>query len=158
MQACPFGDMEGLRIAAEMEKRGGEFYRLAARVSRAQDTKDLLTSLAADEAVHLHEFQRLYAKAEAENRAPYSPERAAYLTALAAEIAFPEGVVGLAGQLESPQAILQSAIRSEEDSIRFYTELTKATGCQPMASVFEDIIRQETGHLHRLQKMLSELT
>lgn len=157
MQQCPFGDLEGLRIAAEMEKRGGEFYRLAARVSRAQEAKELLTSLAADEAIHLREFQRLYEKAESENRDPYPPERGAYLAAMAAEIAFPEGVVGLAGQLESPEAILKSAIRSEEESIRFYTELTKATGCAPMASVFEDIIRQETGHLHRLQKMLSEL-
>lgn len=157
MQTCPFGDLEGLRIAAEMEKRGGEFYRLAARVSRSQETKDLLTSLAADEAVHLKEFQRLYEKAESENRDPYPPERATYLSAMAAEIAFPEGVVGLAGKLESPRAILENAIQSELDSIRFYTELTKATDCAPMASVFEDIIRQETGHLHRLQKMLSEL-
>lgn len=157
MQTCPFGDLEGLRIAAEMEKRGGEFYRLAARVSRSQETRDLLTSLAADEAVHLREFQRLYEKAERENRAPYAPERAAYLSAMAAEIAFPEGIVGAADKLGSPKAILEHAIQSEQDSIRFYTELTKTTGCAPMASVFEDIIRQETGHLHRLQKMLSEL-
>ena len=157
MQTCPFGDLEGLKIAAEMEKRGGEFYRLAAKVSRSQEAKELLTSLAADEAVHLREFQRLHERAAQENREPYAAERGAYLSALAAEIAFPEGVIGLAGQLESPEAILKSAIRSEEDSIRFYTELTQATGCAPMASVFEDIIRQEKGHLHRLQKMLSEL-
>ena len=157
MQTCPFGDLEGLRIAAEMEKRGGEFYRLAARVTRSQEAKELLTSLAADEAVHLREFQRLYERAEAENRAPYAPERAAYLSAMAAEIAFPEGVVGMAAHLESPRAILEHAIQSEEESIRFYTELTKTSGCEPMIGVFEDIIRQETGHLHRLQKMLSEL-
>ena len=106
MQECPFGDLEGLRIAAEMEKRGGEFYRLAARVSRSQEAKDLLTSLAADEAVHLREFQRLHERAEEENRAPYAPERAAYLSAMAAEIAFPEGVVGLAGKLEKPVQLL----------------------------------------------------
>lgn len=157
MQECPFGDLEGLRIAAEMEKRGGEFYRLAARVSRSQETKDLLTSLAADEAVHLHEFQRLYERAEREGRAPYAPERAAYLSAVAADIAFPDGVVSMAGHLESPIAILEYAIRSEQDSIRFYTELTKATGCASMVGVFEDIIRQEQGHLHRLEKMLSAL-
>ena len=157
MQTCPFGDLEGLKIAAEMEKRGGEFYRLAAKVSRSQEAKELLTSLAADEAVHLREFQRLYEKAESENRSPYVPERAAYLSAMAAEIAFPEGVVGAADKLGSPKAILEHAIQSEQDSIRFYTELTKTSGCEPMVSVFEDIIRQETGHLHRLQKMLSEL-
>ena len=62
-----------------------------------------------------------------------------------------------ADKLGSPRAILEHAIQSEQDSIRFYTELTKVSGCQPMVGVFEDIIRQETGHLHRLQKMLSEL-
>ncbi len=157
MQTCPFGDLEGLRIAAEMEKRGGEFYRLAAKVSRSQEAKELLTSLAADEAVHLREFQRLYEKAEEEKRTPYAPERAAFLSAMAAEIAFPEGVVGVARHLENPEAILRHAIQSEQDSIRFYTELTKTSGCESMVSVFEDIIRQETGHLRRLQKMLSEL-
>ncbi len=157
MQECPFGDLEGLRIAAEMEKRGGDFYRLAARVSKNPETKDLLTSLAADEAIHLREFQRLYEKAASEERAPYAPERGAYLSAMAAEIAFPEGVVGLARNLENPEAILKTAIRSEEDSIRFYTGLTQATGCACMATVFEDIIRQEKGHLNRLQKMLADI-
>lgn len=158
MQTCPFNDMEGLRIAAEMEKRGGEFYRLAARVSRSEEAVSLLTSLAADEAVHLKEFQKLYEKEAAREDAHYyPPEKGAYLTALAAEIAFPEGVVGLADGLESPEAILKKAIRSEEDSIRFYGEMAEAAECQATGRVFGDIIRQEKGHLNRLQKMLSEL-
>lgn len=158
MQVYEFNDMEGLRIAAEMEKRGGDFYKLAARVSRSQETKDLLTSLAADEAVHLREFQKLYEKESARvDAVHYPPEKSAYLAALAADIAFPKGVVGMAGSLESPEAILKAAIQSEEDSIRFYTEMEQATDCEQTAGVFNDIIRQEKGHLNRLQKMLSEL-
>ena len=52
---------------------------------------------------------------------------------------------------------LNAAIGSEQDSIRFYTEMAHATDCEQTARVFNDIILQEQGHLHRLQKMLSEL-
>lgn len=158
MQSCAFNDLEGIRIAAEMEKRGGDFYKLAARVSRSQETKEILTALAEDEAVHLSEFQKLHERALAqEDVQPYAPERAAYLTALAADIAFPKGVVGVAQHLENPRAILEHAIQSEEDSIRFYSELAQDVACSQAAGVFNDIIRQEKGHLNRLQKMLSEL-
>ena len=60
MQARDFGELDGIRMAAEMEKRGGAFYRLAARVTRSEATRTLLESLAADEELHLKEFQRLY--------------------------------------------------------------------------------------------------
>ena len=56
-----------------------------------------------------------------------------------------------------PRAILEHAIQSEEDSIRFYSELAQDVACSQAAGVFNDIIRQEKGHLNRLQKMLSEL-
>ncbi len=158
MHTGGFGDLDGLRMAAEMEKRGGEFYSLAARVSKKSETRALLTSLASDEAIHLREFQRLYEReCQKTDSCGYAPEMSAYLSALAAEIAFPGGVVSLAGHLESPESILKHAIRSEEDSIRFYSGVAQATSCAETARVFQDIIRQETGHLHRLEKMLSEL-
>ena len=39
-----FSDVEGLRIAVEMERRGEDFYRRAAKVSRSQETVSLLKS------------------------------------------------------------------------------------------------------------------
>lgn len=158
MQAKDFSDLDGLRMAAEMEKRGGAFYKLAARVSRAQEARDLLSSLAADEDIHLREFSRLYEReSNRDDVQRYPTETGAYLAALAADIAFPEGVVGLANSLDRPEAILEQAIRSEEDSIRFYGELARASGCEDTAHIFNDIIKQEKGHLSRLQKMLSDL-
>jgi len=158
MDNCGFGDLDGLRLAAEMEKRGGDFYRLAARVSKKEETRAMLNALAADEAVHLREFQKLYERELSKKQyVVYAPEKSAYLSAMAAEIAFPGGVVSLSGQLESPRSILESSIRSEQESIRFYSGVAEATPCEETARVFRDIIRQETGHLHRLEKMLSEL-
>jgi rubrerythrin len=158
MQKCAFSELEGLRIAAEMEKRGGDFYTLAARVSRCPETKELLRTLAADEAIHLREFQKLYERESVRrDRQLHTGEAGALLTALAADIAFPKGVVSLAGKLENQRAILEYSIESEQDSIRFYSALAQDEACAESARIFEDIIRQERGHLLRLQKMLSAI-
>ena len=63
-----FSDVEGLRIAVEMERRGEDFYRRAAKVSRAPETVSLLNDLADDEVLHGREFQRLYGAAAATRR------------------------------------------------------------------------------------------
>ena len=159
MQKERFSDLEGSRVAAEIEKRGGAFYQLAARVSRSEETKALLSALAADEEVHLREFQALYQReaARADAGSQYPAELGAYLAALAAEIAFPEGVVGMARHLESREGILKESIRSEEESIRFYEEMLGATKSEETARVFGDIIAQEKGHLAKLTAMLSEV-
>ena len=47
-----FTDLEGLRIAVDMEKRGEDFYRRAARVSKSPEMVALLNELAADEVGH----------------------------------------------------------------------------------------------------------
>ena len=47
-----FNDLEGLRIAIEMEKRGEALYRKAARVSKKREVVDMLVALAADEVAH----------------------------------------------------------------------------------------------------------
>ena len=43
-----FSDLEGIRIAIEMERRGESFYRRAAKVSRSAETIALLNALAGD--------------------------------------------------------------------------------------------------------------
>ncbi len=157
MQQTTFSILDGIRLAAEMEKRGGEFYRLAARVSPSSEVRALLAALAEDEAIHLGEFQRLYSREkERADGQPLCHECAALLSALAADIAFPGGVVSMAHELDDAEAILSEAIRSEQDSIRFYEEMTHATEDAQTSRVFGDIIRQERGHLNRLQKMLAE--
>ena len=152
-----FSDLEGIRIAIEMERRGESFYRRAARVSRSAETIALLNALAGDEMNHRAEFERLYRR-EAEgglSEAAYDDETNAYLTAIAAEVVFPEGLMGLkdAG-FEDPVAVLASAIASEKDSILFYTELQSCTADAHARGVFGEIARQEREHLFRLQRQL----
>lgn len=155
-----FSDLEGIRIAVEMERRGESFYRRAARVSRSAETVALLNALAGDEQNHRAEFERLYAREAAAGLSdvPYDDETNAYLTAIAAEVVFPQGLMGLkdAG-FENPRAVLLQAIASEKDSILFYGELQSRANDPHAQAVFAEISRQERGHLFRLQRQLEQL-
>lgn len=153
-----FSDLEGIRIAVEMEKRGESFYRRAAKVSRSADTVSMLISLADDEQRHQAEFERLYRTAAETGMSDqaYDDETNAYLTAIAAEVVFPRGLMGLkdAG-FENPAAVLTHAIASEKDSILFYSEMQDRTPDAQAAAIFAEIIRQEKGHMFRLQRQLN---
>ena len=156
-----FSDVEGLRIAMEMERRGEDFYRRAARVSRADETVALLNALAEDERLHGSEFQRLHDLAAARNdgsEKAYDDETNAYLSAIAADIVFPGGLMALRQTgFENPRAVLTTAIASEKDSILFYTELAAHARDEEARRVFEEITRQERGHLARLLNKLAAL-
>ena len=156
-----FSDLEGIRIAIEMERRGESFYRRAAKVSKSDNTVQMLLSLANDEMHHKAEFERLY-KAESEagmSDKAYDDETNAYLTAIAAEVVFPQGLMGLKSEgFENPAAVLNHAITSEKDSILFYTEMQNHTADERAKAVFSEIIRQERGHMFRLQRQLELIT
>ena len=157
-----FSEVEGLRIAVEMERRGEDFYRRAAKVSRAPETVSLLNDLADDEVLHGREFQRLYDQACARRGGcdeAYDSETNAYLSAIAADIVFPGGLMALrqAG-FEDPAAVLKAAIASEKDSLLFYTELAACARDAQARSRFEEIARQERGHLALLLNRLAEVS
>lgn len=156
-----FSDLEGLRIAVEMERRGEDFYRRAAKVGRSEEMISLLTSLANDEIRHGHEFRRLADRAMAgdADEGVYDEETSAILTAIAADIAFPGGLMALRRSgFDDPVAVLAGAIQSEKDSILFYTELANCTKSAEHRAVFLEIARQERGHLALLLNKLNALS
>ena len=143
MPSHAFSDSEGVRIAVEIERRGGDFYRRAAKITKDEAARAFLNELAADE--------------EARGDAAYSAEESAYLSAVAADVVFTDGLRGLARTgLESPRAILEHSIQSEKDSILFYGEMASLTRDEQAQRLFGDIIAQEKMHLSRLQRMLNE--
>lgn len=159
-----FNDLEGIRIATEMELRGEAFYRRAAQMSKSPEAVELLNALADDELYHMQEFGRLYERECDHYRgvgAPsshYDDETNVYLGAIAADIVFPGGLMALRKEgFDSPAAIFRQAIDSEKDSILFYTELAAKAGSERAARIFREIIKQERGHMLRLQMMLAQL-
>jgi len=159
MQSHLFSDSEGIRIAAEMERRGGDFYRRAARIARSEEMRAFLEELALDEETHKAEFARLLERTHPSTET-YDAETNAFLSAVAADIVFPNGLLGLncgcPNALNSPRHILEYSIKSEQDSIAFYTRMTQVAG-ESARPAFADIIRQEKMHMARLQRLLSEL-
>lgn len=153
-----FNDIEGLRIAAEMERRGQLFYQRSARISRSPEALELLNSLAADEREHYEIFLGLYEAVSAENPAVtnYNRESSAFLSAIAADIVFAGGLtqLGVEAGFDDPKAILRYGIQSEKDSILFYSELVKQTENAVVERTFREIIEQEMEHLYELTEML----
>ena len=155
-----FNDLEGLRIAIEMEKRGEALYRKAARVSKKRELIDMLASLAADHVVHAAEFTRLYNEALARrgDHASYGEEASAYLSAVAADIVFPGGLMALREEgFDDIRAVLDYAIASEKDSILFYSELARLSSDTEARKTFIEIAEQERGHMRRLCRQRAEL-
>ena len=143
-------DTDAVMIAIEMEKRGAEFYRSAARCAKKEDTRALLTALAADEDVHEKDFRRLLAEVGTEE---YPFETAAFLEGIAADIAFPEGLMGmLKSGLDDRRAYLEHAVNSEMTSIRFYTEMYVKANDAHARGVFRDIAAIEQMHLTKLRR------
>lgn len=157
MQVHSFNDTEGLRIAVEIERRGEAFYRKAAKLSNNKETVRILEQLAADEAIHAREFLKLIERASVSDAA-YDEETNAYLSAIAADIVFPEGLMALRRTgFTSPSGALLEAIQSEKDSILFYSELAEHAYDEEAKRTFRDIIGQEKRHLHVLQIRMEEI-
>ena len=153
-----FNDAEGLRIAVEMERRGEAFYRKSAKISKNPETVKVFEQLAADETIHRAEFEKLIDKANLSDK-EYDQETNAYLTAIAADVVFSDGLMALKSTgFETPEGALLEAIRSEKDSVLFYTELASRALDKEAVQIFEEIIFQEKAHLRTLQLRLAKLT
>ena len=154
-----FDDHQAISIAIEMERRGEEFYRKTARVSKNPEAIALLETLAADERCHMADFQRLSERICGDGGCIYDDETGAYLTAVAADIVFAGGLMELIPDsgFNSPEAVLLYAIRSEKDSILFYTELSEHALDEGARGVFAEILRAERGHLARLSRLLEKI-
>ena len=158
MPSHAFSDSEGVRIAVEIERRGGDFYRRAAKITKDEAARAFLNELAADEEAHMREFSRLRERIDVRGGAAYSAEESAYLSAVAADVVFTDGLRGLARTgLESPRAILEHSIQSEKDSILFYSELAEKACDDKARRIFGEIIRQEKGHMRMLQMRLANI-
>ena len=162
MQVYDFNELEGLRIAVEMERRGRDFYDAAARVAKSDQMREMLKKLKAEEVVHMQQFGRLHEREQenAEAVKPFSRETSAFLTALAADIVFSDGLVavGVKGGFESPEVMLQAAIESEQESIDFYSTMEREADDEHAKEIFREIIAQEQSHQERLRAQLNKLT
>jgi rubrerythrin len=156
-----FSDREALRIAAEIERKGERFYRMAQGVAKDGPAYNLMEMLRQQEQAHAQRFEgmleRLTSQDEEEDVA-YDMETNAFLSAIAAEVVFPGGVLAslMNRRLETVRDILLYAISSEKDSLLFYMEMLLETKDESFAQVFREIISEEKKHLYDLQRLLEK--
>lgn len=97
MYSAMFSDEEALRIAAQIERKGERFYRVAQKLSDSQEMTNLLELLRRQEEAHAARFEsmldELLAKKGDFEDETFSEESAAFLSALASEVVFPGGVM-----------------------------------------------------------------
>ncbi len=150
-----FSGLEAVDIALEMERRGESFYLSCAKITKNEEAAAAYERLAADERAHAQEFVRLKDRLGGET---FSEEAGAYLSAIAADIVFPGGLMAVAADgFDTPDGAVREAMRSEKDSIMFYTGLKALTNDPEALSTLDDIIRQEQSHLLILGRRLSKI-
>lgn len=156
-----FSDLEGLRIAVDMEARGRDFYKKAYEKADNKEHKALFKLLMDEEISHYDQFTKLYNKIK-ENKLSdaddylFDQETSQYLTVLAEPHIFPKDKADKAlPELKSITDILKAAIQDEKDSILFYDALAKCAKFEETRNVFNLLKMEEQTHVVKLRGMLN---
>jgi len=156
-----FSDLEGLRIAIDMEARGRDFYKKASEQATTKEHKALFLMLMNEEIEHHNQFTNLYHKTKEIKLADsedylFDPESSKYLTVLAEPHIFPKNKAEkTVSELKSVSAILQAALQDEKDSILFYDALAKCAKFEDTKQVFNLLKAEEQTHVVKLREMLN---
>ena len=156
-----FSDLEGLRIAMEIEDRGREFYRQAYEWAVKPEHKELFMFLMTEEKHHYATFAKLFETIQARKEAQsgdylFDADTSRYLTVLAEGHIFPpaEKMHEKIAQLTTIEAILVTALQAEKDSVLFYDELAANAKFEDARKVFAALKEEEKKHILKLREMI----
>jgi rubrerythrin len=157
-----FNDLEGLRIAIEIENRGKAFYCQAYEQATQQAHKDLFLLLMNEEIHHEKAFTDIFNKLK-ENKEAHSedylfdPEVSRYLTVLSEHHVFPAASAAKEkiAEFKSVADILQTALQAEKDSILFYDELARNSRFDDAKKVFQILKAEEQEHVVKIREMIN---
>jgi len=155
-----FSDLEGLRIAVDMEARGRDFYKKAYEKADNKEHKALFMLLMNEEASHFDQFTKLYNKikeSKLSDSADYlfDQETSKYLTVLAEPHIFPKDKAEKTlPELKNIVDILKAAIQDEKDAILFYDALAKCAKFEETRTIFNLLKAEEQTHVVKLRQML----
>lgn len=158
-----FSDLEGLRIAVDIETRGQEFYRQASSYAKKVEHKNLFVVLMNEESQHRETFMKIYNQVK-EQKAAFNDDylfdfdTSRYLTVLSEGHVFPDANKSAhkIAELNTIGAVLEVAIQAEKDSILFYDELARHAKFEVARNIFELLKKEEQGHVVKLRTMLDE--
>lgn len=165
MLQSTFNDLEALKVAINIERRGERFYNLAA--DKLEDENEeaaaMLRRLAREETKHAKVFEELYSEAlkhkdDFDDTYLFDPEVAAYFNNIVSSLIFPsdERQDELLADIDSVEDAIRLGIQAEKDSILFYTEMIAESKYEDAKKAFKKLLAQEKRHLRELQELLGE--
>ena len=164
MDPLRFSAEEVLDMAIRIEENGEKFYSDAARMSKKDNVRELLNSLAQEEFKHKKYFMELKSSVKKAPLSfdPFTEDASLYVKALADSEVFthPSEVVGVQDfepLLQGEAPLLDFAIEREKDSLLFYYEIVKSVG-EKESKTIEIIIEEEKSHLRKLSALKRELS
>ncbi len=176
-----FSDLEGLRLAVDIEKRGAAFYKQAQVRANNPDHKVLFGFLLQEELNHAAKFAAMYNELKANKSAGadeylFDADVSRYLQVLVETHVFPpeaplgdeselaNGVLKTGWQQQVPgqsgsdgltaRGILQLALQAEKDSILFYDEMMNNAKFPAAKKVFAELKAEEQSHVEKLQELI----
>ena len=157
-------DLEGLRIAMDIESRGYRFYQMAYDKFSDPKTKELFKTLRDEEEVHLQTFTKYFEEIEKTKEAHsteylFDDEYSGYLTALAETHVFPKekDAAQALSAIKTPVDALRLALQAEKDSVLFYGELVECSKFESAREVFGRLREEERHHTVAIAKRLALL-
>jgi rubrerythrin len=159
MQKKIFNELDGLRIAIEIEKRGHEFYQQAYGHAQKDAHKELFLLLRDDENHHREKFEKLFDKVngtKSENDLPFDEETSRYLFTFSDHLIFPqkEDAAPTIAGFKTFDAILSVALQAEKDSVLLYDELAVKSRSEEAKKIFAALKSEEQRHVVKLREMI----
>lgn len=159
-----FNDLEALKIAIDIEKRGERFYTIAANKLKDNGVRGMLMELAQQEREHADTFESLYNNAvrdkeKFDDTYLFEPEISAYLSAMVQTVVFPsdEEQDRIMKNINDIEDVLNLGIQAEKDSILFYTEMIMYSKLVEAKEAFRKLLKEEKKHLIDLRTTLNEI-
>lgn len=156
-----YSDLEGLRLAMEIEKRGRTFYEQALVHTRNPEHRELFMFLRDEETQHYERFRDIYEVVKQRKEAVqddyiFDPEISRYITVLAESHVFPQEdkVAAAIAELNTVPKILKTAAQAEKDSILLYAELAKNARFSDARQIFHTLLEEEKKHLVKLREII----
>jgi rubrerythrin len=139
--------LKALEIAMKLEEDGTKFYMDASEKATSAFAKDMFTSLAKDEDVHLEKVKEIYKKLKEERAWPKVVTSIGDVVKTKA--VFPEDAKDLhmtEEDISESVKVLKIGIEMEEKSIKFYDELAEKATDPFEARFYLALVHEERGH------------
>lgn len=150
--------VEALQIALDTEKKGYQFYRIAARSTSDPEGRQVFEHLAKDEIEHMGVFATLYRSlTNDEPWMTYEEAVARFGETPPDQLIFPEVSEDEVKEDFKDLEALREALRFEEKAVSFYTEQASGTEDEKARSFYQSLIEIEKGHVKIIQAELDSL-